>query len=248
MVMEAPSLFPELLEAPALPGKGSHAYYRRTSDGRIITAPAWPSYRADMEFKGYTFLPQFGTWLMSGPGAKTNQVDRMGRPFNPAEEPWRLILQSPDGAAAFPTWQIIAYRWHIRPPYREVQFPQLEGIEVFDFFCPECETGIFSSVNEREAMEMLRTHLTSRTNDAHSYRPEDLRALGQELNIDFFAPRRRAARTAPALEERVQVYDLTPNTQISASKECPECHESFPVAHFEYARHMKTHKASAAPA
>ena len=245
--MQAPSLYPEIVESPTLPGKGHHGYYRRNSDGKIVTSPVWPSFRADMEFKGYTFLPQYGVWTVSGPGQNTNVVDLRGRHFNPIEEPWRLILQHPDGVRAFPAWQIIAYRWHIRPPYREVTFPQLEGVEVFDYFCPECDTGIFSSTDQQDAIDQLRIHVTSRTNDQHAYRPEDLRALGVELGIDFFAPRRArqaAARQAQRQEPEPVAADLTGNDG-PVKKPCPVCGEEVTVAFGHFTKHVNAHKQEA---
>ena len=250
MVMaDAPSLYPEATERSTPPGRGQHGYYKRRSDGWIITAGAWPQARNDKEFKGFDYLPQFGNWLM-GYGdneEESNQRDRAGRKFFPHKEPWRLIFQHPDGAAAFPVAQIVAYRWHLRPPYREVVLRKLEGITIYDYACPECDKGIFSSDHEPEAVEMLRIHLTSNINSQHAYRPEDMRALGQEFGIDFFAPRRArgTVRVASVDVAAAAVPVLTAN--IEAKKECPECHELFALAHFEFARHMKTHKKEAVP-
>lgn len=221
---EAPTLYPEVVETSTPPGKGHHGYFRRLRDGWIVTHGAWPTAQSDMAFKGYVFLQQFGTWLMPGPGPNSIVTDRRGVRFNPSEEPWRLIFQHPEGAAAFPVEQVIAYRWHIRPPYREVRFPQVEGITIYDLFCPECEKGIFSAPNEQDAASLLRQHLTSRFDEAHSYRPEDLRALGQEIGIDFFAERR--VRRRPV---RVDGASLEPPPEIPAMEatvnvlRCKDC-------------------------
>lgn len=247
--IDAPSLYPEIVERATPPAKGEHAYYRRKSDGWILTAGAWPSMKADMEFKGLEYLPRYGVFTYGTPWGDTNR-DRTGRNFNAIAEPWRLIFQSDGGAAEFPVSQVIAYRWHIRQPYREVKFSQLDGIEVIDYFCPECESGIFSAVDQQEAMEQLRIHLTSRTNESHAYRPEDLRALGSELGIDFFAPRRRrGARTAPVIEEapelQVMAPDLTP-ANGPVKKECPVCHEEIGVAFGRFNKHVNEHKQAGA--
>src|SRR3990167_6964311 len=198
VLAEAPSLYPEPQQRTVPPGRGHHGYYRRRSDGWIITGGAWPSARADKDFKGYAFLAQLPIFAMSyGDNEdQSNQVDLRGHKFFPHREPWRLILQSPGGAEAFPISQVIAYRWHIRPPYHEVRWPQLEGVKVVDLFCPECDKGVFSAVDEQHAIDMLRVHLTSKINDNHSYRPEDFRALGTEYGIDFFAPRGRRKRAS----------------------------------------------------
>lgn len=244
MTTEAiPSLYPEVAERNTPPGRGQHGYYKRRSDGWIITGGAWPSGKADKDFKGFDFLPSMGTFLMSfgDNEEESNQVDRRGRKFFPHKEFWRLILQHPDGPGLFPVSQIIAYRWHIRPPYREVKFPQLEGLQIYDLFCPECDKGIFSAEREQEAIEMLRIHLTSGFNDSHSYRPEDLRALGQEYSIDFFAPRRarnsvRARSIEPEPETAIEVTPL----EVFL---CPDC--GFEAKNgFGLQAHRRSHKAA----
>ena len=228
MVMQPPSLFPEVQEAVIPPGKGMHAYFKRQRDGWIATHGAWPSAQSDMAFKGWVHQPQFGVFPMPGPGGGSAATDRRGVPFNPADEPWRLILQHPDGAAAFSVAQIIAYRWHIRPPYREVRFPQIEGIDITNYFCPECDKGIFSSPREQEAADLLRQHLTSQFDAHHSYRTEDLRSLGDEIGIDFFAARRvdrdRVFRDEqpepPSLVVEEEVPELTPDPDVVVCHEC----------------------------
>lgn len=224
MVTEAPSLYPEIIESQAPPGKGHHGYFRRLRDGWIVTHIAHPAAISDMSFKGFTFLPQFGTWLMPGPGRGSDVKDRRGVPFNPTEEPWRLIFQHPDGASSFTVEQIIAYRWHIRPPYREAVFPQIEDTQIYDFFCPECDKGIFSSPEEQIAADLLRQHLTSKFDQVHSYRPEDLRALGQEINVDFFAERR--VRRHPVRGDGAtpdappEAPEMTQSTNVLRCKDC----------------------------
>lgn len=238
-----PSLYPELTETRTPPGKGQHGYYRRGDNGWIITAPVWPSFENDMRFKGNTFLSGYGTFLYDMPGNRT-VFDVNGRGYSPVTEPWRMIFQK-GGIHEFPVEQIIAYRWHIRPPYREVKFPQLEGVKIHDFFCPECEKGIFSSVREFEAIEMLRTHLTSRFDAKHEYRPEDLRSLGQQYGIDFFAPRqgRNPVRREITQEETEQAPDLEATDALT----CPECGKECKGT-FGLQSHMRSHQKEAAPA
>lgn len=225
MVAESRTLYPDEVQVSVQPGKGEHGYYRRGDNGWIITGPVWQSFRNDFAYKGFTYLPQYGAAPLDMPGNKTTR-DVNGRLFSMVEEPFRLIFQK-GGVHEFPVSQIIAYRWHVQPPYREVKFPQLEGVEITDLFCPECEKGIFSSTNEQEAVEMLRVHLTTTTNPAHSYRPEDLRALGTELSIDFFAPRRRRNNRDRTVEEppELESEDLTTNTEYG----CQACGAVFPT-------------------
>ena len=243
----APTLFPEQAEATQQAGRGSHGYYRRVSGGPrggwIMAMAAWPAFRSDMEFKGNVFLQKYGTWVLPGPGGGSQVTDRRGVRFNPGDEPWRFIFQD-GGAVEFPLSQIIAYRWHITPPYREVVFPQLEGVHIYDYFCPECE-GIFSSVDQQEATDQLRQHLVSGKDGTHAYRPEDLRALGQEYGIDFFAPRRgrRNATTGSVIAEEPAQPAMTEETVFR----CNDCGAEF-SARSERMRHGKSCPAKQASA
>ena len=189
-----PSMYPEFTEQNTPPERGEHGYYKMGKNfgyrtGWVITAPVWPTYKADMEYKGLTYLPQYGTFIMTGPGGLRTK-DAKGYLWNPADEPWRNILQL-GGAKEFPISQIVAFRWHIRQPYREAKFEQLEGVDIVDYQCPECEkVGFFSSADKSEAAEMLRTHLISGINSRHNYTMVDLRELGKEYEIDFAIRRR----------------------------------------------------------
>ena len=206
MTQEAPTLYPEPIEAHAPPGRGRHGYYRKTN-GWIGVGSTTPSNRADYEYKGFTFLSRYAEFTNGSaqPRAVARERDAKGNPWNPALEPWRLIFQL-GGAHEFPVEQIIAYRWHIRPPYREVKFPQLAGVEITNYGCPECDKGVFSSVNPREAAIQLRTHLTSRSNGQHSYTPADLRELGKEWDIDFESA--RSGRRTVTVEEPEEVVPV----------------------------------------
>src|SRR3990172_7777242 len=195
MTEEAPTLYPEPIEVAAPPGRGRHGYYPRPEDGGlasgwIVIAATTPSNRADYEYKAFTRLPAYGEFANGSaqPRALPKEKDARGHPWNPALEPWRLIFQL-NGAKEFPVSQIIAYRWHIRPPYREVVFPQLAGAEITNYGCPECDKGIFSSLNPAEAAAQLRTHLTSAVDSQHKYSPADLAALGKDWDIDFDSAR-----------------------------------------------------------
>lgn len=190
MVTEAPTLFPEPRDAVAPPGRGKHGYYRKPG-GWIVVASTTPANRGHYEYKDFTFLPRYGEFAQGTGGGDAKERDDRGVLWNPADEPWRLIFQR-SGAKEFPVEQIIAYRWHIRPPYREVKFPQLEGVNITDLPCPEC-SNVFSSINPREAAQFLRVHLTSKINGSHEYTPTDLRELAKEWGIDMETRRTNVA-------------------------------------------------------
>ena len=186
----APSLFPEPVDVVAPPGRGLHGYYKRGDNGWVVVASTTPSNRNDYEYKGFTYLPKYGDFKNGTNEGRAKQLERddRGMPWNPAVEPWRLIFQR-GGVEEFPVEQVIAFGWHINPPYREIVFPQLEGVDVTTQFCPECKKGVFASTDPRLAAESLRTHLTAGVNSRHSYTPTDMRELGKEMKIDFDSAR-----------------------------------------------------------
>ncbi len=206
MTEDAPSLYPEPQEVAPPPGRGLHGYYHRGDNGWVVVAATTPSNRADYEYKGFTFMQQYGQFKNGTNEARARRLEKddRGNAWNPAVEPWRLIFQR-DGAKEFPLEQIIAYRWHIRPPYREVSFPQLEGIDIKSYACPECKKGLFASTNPSEATEQLRTHLTSEINNRHKYTPTDLRELGKELDIDFDSARVGRVRSVTVEEPEAEL-------------------------------------------
>ena len=225
-MMEAPTLFPEPVDVEIHGGRGLHGYYRNIK-GWIVVQPTTPANKEGTIFKGGIFLPHYGEFKNGTAGGKPMESDDRGMPWNPAEEPWRLIFQR-RGAEAFPLEQILAYHWHIRPPYREVEFPQLEGVDVTDYFCPECEKGIFSHAEPLEAADQLKIHLTSGIDRRHEYRTEDLTALGDREGIDFFS---RSISRRPVRREVLQ-------------HTCPECGQSFSKA-IALAGHRRSHKVAA---
>lgn len=192
MVADSPTLYPELQQAsPLASTKGRHGYYRK-ANGWISIGSLTPANRDHYEQKGFTYLVRYGQFRndgdITGRGSATEK-DARGAPWNPVLEPWRMFFQK-GGAKEFPVEQIIAYHWHLRPPYREVTFPQLKGIAITDYFCPECDKGIFSALTPAEAAQSLRTHLTTGIDRTHSYTAQDLRQLGEAEEIDFFAATR----------------------------------------------------------
>jgi len=165
--MALPELFPDLREVNAPPDQGRHCYFRRSlnevnSDGHphpqrgwIITGNATWSNVQHFTEKGYERLPHYGTFVIdtADPRGKPKAVDTRGVPWNSALEPWKQILQM-GGAKEFPVSQIIAMHWDIHPPYRGVAFPQLRGVEVTNYQCPECTRGPFSGLTPRAAAEL----------------------------------------------------------------------------------------------
>jgi len=220
MVSNLPTLNPQIMEVAAPSGKGLWGYYRKRN-GWIIQGPTTPTNRSDMEYMGHTFLPQYGQFQL-GTREATSQpkaIDANGVPWNPAMESWRLIFQR-GGAREFPIDQIVAYQWHIRPPYREVTFPQMQDVEVFDIPCPECDR-VFCSTARRDVAHQLRQHLTTKVDTRHSYTVNDLKELGHEWEIDFETSRvgvkKRELRQVPETvltPTGTTVPELTPTSDV----------------------------------
>ena len=181
---ETPTLYPEPSKVEGLTAKGTHGYYRRPDNEWIVALPTSLGNDRDWQMKGLQRLIKYGEFFNGTMGGKPNTVDQNGNPWNPAEEPWRQILLR-DGAREFPITQVLAFRWHLRPPYKEIKFPQLDGLSITNLDCPECDKGIFSSLNPQEAAMMLKQHLTSQINAQHKYTPTDLRELAREWGLDF---------------------------------------------------------------
>jgi hypothetical protein len=154
-------------------------YYRKP-DGWIVPAQGAPNYFSSKLARGFTPLPQYGTFM---PGQESE--DTRGIPFDAHSEMWRVIFQR-NGAEAFPIDQIIAYNWHLSPPYAGVTFPQMEGVDVPELDCPECDLPPCHDVAD------LATHLRIR----HGYTRTDLRVYGDEIGIKF--DRKRTKVRVPA--------------------------------------------------
>ena len=226
---ERPPLFPDAPEEQPEGIRGGFIYGRKhpwgDQAGWVVVLPATATNRHDYEGRGFVYMDQYGIFPMTpahdrAPKAK----DANDRPWHSSWEPWKLLLQR-GGAKEFPLSQIIAFRWHIRPPYADVVFPELEqfvasggeiaggrpsGGEIFDFQCPECQrVTLFSSTNAREAIRQLRVHLTSRINEKHSYTPADFKTLGDDFGVDFTV--RRVGQVRPkAIMEQQQVEEPAP--------------------------------------
>lgn len=190
MVSEPATLYPEPATGEALTAKGTHGYYRRPDNEWIMTLPTSLGNDRDWQLKGFQRLIKYGEFANGSTGGKPNTRDDNGNPWNPADEPWRQMFLR-DGARDFPISQVLAYRWHLRPPYKEAKFPQLDGIDIVTLECPECTRGVFASRDAQEASLWLKQHLTSQINAQHKYTPTDLRELAREWKLDFDSGRTR---------------------------------------------------------
>ncbi len=192
MTQEAPTLFPDKAEVQAAE-LNFLLYWRKVTNGWIVCAPGWPQEYAKRLKRGWTPLPQYGTFV---PGRVSE--DARGHRFDAHREPWRVIFQK-GGAEEFPLDQVIAYNWHLTPPYREVEFPQLKGVDVDVLDCPECNLPPFHETDH------LAQHLRIR----HEYTRVDLKVYGEEMGIAFTRKTRKRAQVTELDREDERLVQLT---------------------------------------
>lgn len=157
-------------------------YYRRPNNREwgnanwIVWADSQLNKLAIFQLQGYEPLFKYGP------------IGRANCHYDSAEA-WAPILNHPDGPAEFPVDQILSYRWH-DPAFlpkgvrKDIVFPQLEGLEIIEYDCIECDHKTF-----RQAI-----HLARHLRNAHDYDRAEIMALGERLGIDFtkeFAPKSR---------------------------------------------------------
>lgn len=76
-------------------------------------------------------------------------------------------------AAEFPASQVIAYKWHLNPPYPGIKFKQYEDMktQIKHFTCEACGEQFFFLPTDSEAGNVYRAHLMAR----HKYEFRDTR-------------------------------------------------------------------------
>ena len=159
------------------PKSYKHIYWRRP-EGAIIVAPGWDSEIANFVKLGFTPLPQYGKFFLEQPG------------WAVLREPYREILRR-GGAHEFTVAQLLELGWHRRAPYRGVEFPQLEGVEIPEHPCPTCRKVFLSeadlarheSVAHTEASrnQQLARNLANAQKDVTGPLAEVLKAMVETL-------------------------------------------------------------------
>ena len=148
---------------------------------------------------GYYRRPNEGEdagWIIVGPVSANGTVveDFIERGFEPLRKyghishteknPWRTILEHPDGPGEFPLDQIMALRWW-RPqdiPLPGVHFPQLAGHKVKEIPCPDCKRPFFAVDGEGGVGELAK-HLRI----MHGWDTKQLDTYGERVDINFDA-------------------------------------------------------------
>lgn len=108
-------------------------YYRKP-DGWIVCGQGWGEEIGNNTDVG---------WIPLNKYRKFPSVDPQGR-YNISRDPYYVILHMTGGAAEFPLDQILEHRWHQKLPYPGVVFPQLDGVEIPNFKCTQCQKDYLS--------------------------------------------------------------------------------------------------------
>jgi DNA-directed RNA polymerase subunit RPC12/RpoP len=199
-------------------------YYRKPSnggpeDGWIV----WGDSESGTKLRDRAIL---GFQPLFDYGAITGYMDREQKIPDPGSV-WGPILRHPDGPAEFPISQIVALRWHIDPPI-PVKFPQLQGMKITQYQCPECSRAPFAELKEGDkvvlsAIKSLGNHLTI----MHKWDRLALLKWGDRAGIDFDAVDAKV-EVPYVYEEEPEVEDVVVETKTAEVVSCQSCGDKIP--------------------
>jgi hypothetical protein len=139
--------------------------------GWIVRAGNNRDRMTDLMERGFVPLRQFGVTLKNPAWTPEAQ----GTPDQYGE--WGAILCHPQGPAAFPVSQVMAFRWYDPKhcPVPGVVFPQLAGMPITEYRCPDCNDKTFG-----EAL-----HLSRHLRVTHDWTVDDVVKFGEAMGLDF---------------------------------------------------------------
>ena len=115
-------------------GGDEHVIYWRKPNGWITWADTESGTKMrDYSRRGFEPLWKYGNFNVDGYPGSPVQI-------------WERILSHPDGPAEFPVEQVVSLRWYNQPPVPGVRFPQLTGLKIKEYRCPECDRAPFVHV------------------------------------------------------------------------------------------------------
>lgn len=159
-------------------------YYRRVKGGGDQNGwISWGDSESGTKLRDKTIL---GFQPLFDFGVITGFMDRKHAEPDPGGV-WGPILRHPDGPAQFPVDQIVALRWHTDPPI-PTKFPQLRGMKITQYQCPQCSRPPFGELRKGDevvlsAIKSLGNHLTI----MHKWDRLALLRWGDRVGIDFDA-------------------------------------------------------------
>lgn len=96
------------------------------------------------------------------------------------------------GAREFPAAQVLAHKWHIRPPLPGTVFPEYEKVKdhVRHFECDDCDFDIWMLEDDKETGMACFRHLRKDSGDGrHNYGRREATAILKEFGLPFSAGR-----------------------------------------------------------
>jgi|TARA_R110000824_G_scaffold10817_6_gene47363 hypothetical protein len=217
-----PDLNPPPMETEGVRGSDPHIYMARrrshpTQPGWIIPRDSTANQQAKYIKAGWEPLEQYGSFVY-GQFGNDAVKDVNGVHFDSSKENYKVFFQR-GGAPAMPVDQVIAYGWHLRPPYKGVVFPQLEGLNIPSFQCEECDHAPF----------VATTHLKIHLESTHNYTRMELTAYAKDIGISW--ERRVEEHEKPNLEKaepfsslgEITGPELNEEKPVSEILSCDEC-------------------------
>lgn len=159
------------------PGSRGLKYWRR-KDGWIVRNQAAPTESERNRRKGMVSLDDYGEFFEFN---KDEPLGRGKKVWYPRLEPYRRILLN-DGAKEFCIEQIVESGWHVKPPYKGVSFPQMDGVKVYDEKCGVCGKK-FYALNEDKVNVLRSGHELIRHTDT-AQQQGYARAMASALNTN----------------------------------------------------------------
>lgn len=207
-----PDLNPPPMQRKEQKGSDPWMYYARrathpTEPGWIYPKDANSHHRSKFMKVGWIPLDQFGSFIYGQLG-NDQVLDANGNLFDSSRENYRVFFQK-GGAPHMPVDQVIAFGWHRRLPYKQVVFPQLEGLDIPEFQCLECTHAPFVATSH------LRVHLMQ----THGYSRTELNVYAQDAGLTW--ERRIAQHERAMADPEPTVADMTPAGPVPLT--CDQC-------------------------
>ena len=178
--------------ADAGPGGYPWQYYKRPArpndpmSGWIIAGPGGPSPKGrDVSSltlhvnKGHKPITQYGVCLVP---SDTHKLGAGGQ---------FISMLKNGGAVEFPVSQILTYKWHIKPPFPGLRFPQVdEAMEkgiVRHFACRDCEFELWFLEDDEDTALTAFRHLRSKKqpdDGRHGYAREEAIQIMEKIGVD----------------------------------------------------------------
>ncbi len=163
-------------------GKWGRACYFRRPDGRITVNQYAGTQLGHFAERGFQRLPKYGD--------VTRFLDKAQEEPDPAGN-WGPILRHPDGPAEFTAEQVLVARWYKAEicPVPGVKFPQLKGMKIQEYQCPNCKRLPFITAEDAGGKPVVKGNgiaaLGSHLQVAHDWDRLVLLAYGERVGIDF---------------------------------------------------------------